>query len=84
MTRSAPRARMAPPRSPRWQVLEHPDRFWDVVLGTGYRGTIDALATDEREVVRQAVLAGVRERAITRLRTDVVFGTARRRLTEEA
>lgn len=57
-----------------WQALEHPDRFWDVVLGTGYRGTIDALATDEREVVRQTVLAGVRERAITRLRTDVVFG----------
>jgi ubiquinone/menaquinone biosynthesis C-methylase UbiE len=65
-------------------VLEHPDRFWDVVLGTGYRATIDALATDEREVVRQMVLAGVRERAITRLRTDVVFGTATRPLTKEA
>jgi ubiquinone/menaquinone biosynthesis C-methylase UbiE len=64
--------------------LEHPDRFWDVVLGTGYRATIDALATDEREVVRQTVLAGVRERAITRLRTDVVFGTATRPQTKEA
>ena len=47
-----------------------------MVLGTGYRGTIDALAIDEREVVREKVLAGARERAITRLRTDVVFGTA--------
>jgi ubiquinone/menaquinone biosynthesis C-methylase UbiE len=58
--------------------LEHPDRFWDIVLGSGYRSTIDALNQEQRDLVRRRVLREVRSRGITSLRTDVVFGTARR------
>jgi ubiquinone/menaquinone biosynthesis C-methylase UbiE len=58
--------------------LDHPDRFWDVVLGTGYRATVDALSPEQRDRVRKEVLAGLRSRGITSLRTDVVFGTAER------
>jgi hypothetical protein len=58
--------------------LDHPDRFWDVVLGTGYRATVDALSPEQRDRVREEVLAGLRSRGITSLRTDVVFGTAER------
>jgi SAM-dependent methyltransferase len=60
------------------QQLEHPDRFWDVVLGSGYRATVDALSPAQRELVRERLLAGLRERKVTTVRTDVVFGTATR------
>jgi ubiquinone/menaquinone biosynthesis C-methylase UbiE len=56
--------------------LERPDDFWDVVLGSGYRATVDALNPEQRDRLRENLLAELRERDITVLRTDVVFGTA--------
>jgi ubiquinone/menaquinone biosynthesis C-methylase UbiE len=58
--------------------LDHPDRFWDVVLGSGYRATVDALSPEQRDRVRADLLADLRSHEITTLRTDVVFGTAER------
>ena len=58
--------------------LGHPDRFWDIVLGTGYRATVDALGQEQRDRVRGWLLSELRSRAVTVVRTDVVFGTARR------
>jgi len=58
--------------------LAHPDQFWDIVLGTGYRGTVDALSQEQRDRVRERLLAGLREAGVTTLRTDVVFGIAER------
>jgi hypothetical protein len=58
--------------------LGHPDRFWDIVLGTGYRATVDALSQEQRDRVRGWLLSELRSRAVTAVRTDVVFGTARR------
>jgi ubiquinone/menaquinone biosynthesis C-methylase UbiE len=58
--------------------LDHPDRFWDVVLGSGYRATVDALSPEQRDRVRSDLLAELRAREVTSLRTDVVFGTAER------
>ena len=59
--------------------LEHPDSFWDVVLGSGYRATVDALSQEQREALRGQLLRTLRSGQVTSLRTDVVFGTARRR-----
>jgi len=58
--------------------LANPDRFWDVVLGSGYRATVDALDQEQRDLVRGQVLGELRSRGVTALRTDVVFGTAQR------
>jgi len=58
--------------------LDHPDQFWDVVLGSGYRATVDALSPEQRDRVRESLLAELRSGQITLLRTDVVFGTATR------
>ncbi len=58
--------------------LDHPDRFWDVVLGSGYRATVDALSPEQRDRVRADLLAALRSGRVTSLRTDVVFGTAER------
>jgi hypothetical protein len=38
----------------------------------------ELLETAQRELVRERLLAGLREREVTTVRTDVVFGTARR------
>jgi SAM-dependent methyltransferase len=58
------------------QALESPDDFWDVVLGSGYRATVDALGAEHRSSLREAVICVLRERGVTNIRTDVVFATA--------
>jgi len=58
--------------------LDHPDRFWDVVLGSGYRATVEVLSGEQRESVRRDVLGLLRAGGVTTLRTDVIFGTAQR------
>jgi ubiquinone/menaquinone biosynthesis C-methylase UbiE len=58
--------------------LDQPDGFWDVVLGSGYRATVDALSRDQRDRVRAQLLRRLRADGITVLCTDVVFGTAER------
>lgn len=58
--------------------LDSPDSFWDIVLGSGYRATIDALTADQHDQVRQATLGELRARNISALQTNVVFATARR------
>ncbi|MDA0164066.1 methyltransferase domain-containing protein [Solirubrobacter ginsenosidimutans] len=60
------------------QRLGRPDDFWDVVLGSGYRATVDALDPAQREALHDRVITELRSRAVLTLRTDVVFGTADR------
>jgi hypothetical protein len=59
--------------------LEHPDDFWDIVLGSGYRATVDALADEQRERLRECVIDELGARRVTRLRNDVVFASAVKR-----
>ncbi len=60
-------------------ALERPEAFWDVVLGSGYRATVDALSDDRRALLRERVIGELHTRKVTRLRSDVVFGGALRR-----
>jgi ubiquinone/menaquinone biosynthesis C-methylase UbiE len=71
-------ARPAVVAAPGRHHIDHPDRFWDIVLGSGYRATVDALSQDQRDTVRERLLARLRTAGVTTLRTDVVFGTAER------
>ena len=64
--------------APGQQHLDNPDKFWDIVLGTGYRATIDALSQELRIQVRRRLLGELQSRKLSTIRTDVVFGTARR------
>jgi len=61
-----------------WQELSSPQRFWDVVLGTGYRATVDALSEDQQDLLREQVVTALRGRNVTSIRTDVVYGAASR------
>jgi hypothetical protein len=58
--------------------LDRPDSLWDIVLGSGYRATVDALSQKQRDRLHERLLSELRSRDVTALRTDVVFGTARR------
>jgi hypothetical protein len=55
--------------------LGEPARFWDIVLGSGYRATVDALSPDQHDQVRGRLPRRLRAGSATVLRTDVVFGT---------
>ena len=58
--------------------LAHSDNFWDIVLGSGYRATVDALSPEQYNRVHDRLLGQLRSNAVTTLRTDVVFGTAQK------
>jgi ubiquinone/menaquinone biosynthesis C-methylase UbiE len=57
--------------------LARPERFWDIVLGSSYRATVDALSQDQEDALRERLVTDLRSRGVTTLRTDVVFATAR-------
>ena len=58
--------------------VDNPDSFWDIVQGSGYRATTDALTAGQRDRLRDVTLARLRELDITTLQANVVFATARR------
>jgi hypothetical protein len=58
--------------------LGHPEQFWDIVLGSGYRATIEALSQEQRDTVREHVIRELSSAAVKAVRTDVVFATAER------
>jgi hypothetical protein len=58
----------------------HPIRsgndWWAVVMGTGYRGTIEQLSQAEREKVKNANLAFIRDQKISAIQTNVLYAQA--------
>lgn len=52
--------------------------FWHIALGTGYRATVDALEPEQRTVLRSKLLARLRDQGVANVRTDVMYGVARR------
>ena len=64
------------------QRLPTPDDFWQIVLGTGYRSTIDALTPEQVDAVREAVLGGLRRRNVRAVTTNVIYSQATRATRE--
>jgi ubiquinone/menaquinone biosynthesis C-methylase UbiE len=50
--------------------------WWTIVLGSGYRGTIEQLNVPERERVKDANLAFLREARISAIETNVLYALA--------
>lgn len=58
--------------------LNSPDDWWAIVLGSGYRGTLEQLDPEARERVRQANLSLVQKSRIQVVETNVVYAVARK------
>jgi ubiquinone/menaquinone biosynthesis C-methylase UbiE len=61
-----------------YQMLRSPDDWWTIVLGSGFRWTVEQLGPDAAEQVRSANLAEMRGRNITAVETNAIFATARK------
>jgi len=61
---------------PGQQELTRPEDFWDIVLGTGYRATVDALTADQRRAVHDRVVDSVRAEGLESVRTDFIHASA--------
>jgi ubiquinone/menaquinone biosynthesis C-methylase UbiE len=58
--------------------LSSPEDWWTIVLGSGYRSTVEALTPLARERVRVETIEAVRRQKIRDIRTDVVYAIAKR------
>jgi ubiquinone/menaquinone biosynthesis C-methylase UbiE len=76
---TAPNVVEEPGRHP----LHRPEDWWSIILGSGYRSTVDALSTPVRERVKAATIEAVRQERIQELRTDVIYAVAQKRKAAE-
>jgi len=54
------------------------DDVWALLMGSGYRGTIEQLSAADRNRVQSEVMGQVRTRSVTGVRTDVLYATCTR------
>jgi uncharacterized protein (UPF0248 family) len=58
------------------QPINSPDDWWLMVMGSGYRGTIEQLSIAERERVKEENLSFIREENIRAVETNVLYAVA--------
>ena len=60
----------------RFHAIKSAQEWWTIVLGTGYRGTIEQLTPTERQKVKEANLAFIRDDKILDIETNVLYALA--------
>ena len=60
----------------RFHPVTSPDDWWTIILGSGYRGTIEQLAPVERQKVKEANLAFIRDENISAVETNALYALA--------
>ena len=60
----------------RLHPINSPEDWWTIVLGSGYRGTIEQLTLAERKKVKEANLALIRDEKISAVETNVLYALA--------
>jgi ubiquinone/menaquinone biosynthesis C-methylase UbiE len=63
---------------PGMHPLNYPEDWWTIILGSGYRYTVNALSPADREKVRAATVDAVAREQIHEIRTDVIYAMALR------
>ena len=58
------------------QPVNSPDDWWSMILGSGYRGTVDQLSAGDRERVRVANFDFILQSSVRSVETNVVYATA--------
>jgi ubiquinone/menaquinone biosynthesis C-methylase UbiE len=67
---------------PGMHPLDTPGDWWTIILGSGYRSTVDALSALGRERVMVATVEAVGREKIREIRADVLYAIARRQSSE--
>jgi len=62
----------------RLHPIRSADDWWTIVLGSGYRGTIQQLTQAEQQKVKKANLAFIRDENISAVETNVLYALARK------
>jgi ubiquinone/menaquinone biosynthesis C-methylase UbiE len=60
----------------RLHPIKSPEDWWTIVLGSGYRGTIEQLNPTERQKVKEANLAFIRDEKVSAVETNVLYALA--------
>lgn len=60
------------------QTVNEPDDWWAMIMGSGYRGTVEQLAADDRERVRRSNLDFIQRTSLRALEANVIYATARK------
>jgi len=60
----------------RLHPIKSAEDWWTIVLGSGYRGTIEQLNLAERQEVKESNLAFIRDEKISALETNVLYALA--------
>lgn len=61
---------------PGMHPLRSPEDWWPIVLGTGYRGTIEQMSDDDRALVKSECLEFIRKSAVSSVEVNVVYALA--------
>ena len=61
-----------------WHPLERPDDWWAIVLGTGYRRTVDQLGAEAAARVKRACLDQLERNEVRAIETNVIYAVAGR------
>ena len=69
-----PNARVVPEKGS--QTLESPEDWWTIAMGSGLRGTIDAMDGDASERIRDNNVSWIRENGVTSIEINVIYAAA--------
>ena len=58
------------------QPVNSPEDWWAMVMGSGYRGTVEQLSAEDRERVRFENLEFIRTADVRSVEANVIYGTA--------
>ena len=84
LTKIFDEAGIAPPKivpENRLHPINSAEDWWTIVLGSGYRGTIEQLTLAERQKVQDANLAFIRDEKISAIETNVLYALGATPLT---
>ena len=58
------------------QPVNSPDDWWAMIMGSGYRGTIDQLSSQDQDRVRAENFKFIRQSAVQSVEANVVYAVA--------
>ncbi len=60
------------------QSLSRPEDWWTIIMGTGFRWTVERLDPATRAMVEAANIEAIRARGVDAVETNVIYATARK------